>query len=166
MRIRFALTTLAGLALAASLSAKGVTTRITIQEAARGTIAELTDPKVLAAFNVWSGPGTFGNGVEGTEGFIIDWAAGNINLRPTGLARHQVMFYVRHPRSTSEQLAYVVQYENDPATGQGFVYLPGRSDEFANLNGGSIHRGRGFEGNWFRASSAWQQAVAPLLKGR
>ena len=41
----------------------------------------------------------------------------------------------------------------DPATGQGYVYLPGKSDEPYRLNTKAIYRGR--EGNWFRANAAW-----------
>jgi hypothetical protein len=43
----------------ASLSAKGKTIRITIQGADLKSPIEITDPKILANFNVWTGPGTF-----------------------------------------------------------------------------------------------------------
>ena len=57
--------------------AKGATTRITITGGGLQSPVEISDPQVLQNFNVWSGPGTFVNDVEGPEGFIIDWASGD-----------------------------------------------------------------------------------------
>ena len=54
--------------------AKGTTTKITITGAGLPSPVEISDPAVLKNFNVWSGPGTRSNGVEGTDGFIVDWA--------------------------------------------------------------------------------------------
>ncbi len=153
------------LVLATALSAKGITTKITIRDTRLRTSVNITDPSVLEGFNVWAGPGTFLNEVEGTEGFIIDWQAGIVAQRPVGLRRYEVSFYVHYPNSSDEQLAYVVFYESDPSSRQGFVYLPGRSDEQYPLNTRAIFRGHGFEGSWFRATAAWQNAVAPLISG-
>jgi len=47
------------IAIPVSLSAKGKTARITIQGADLKSAIEITDPKILAKFNVWDGPGTF-----------------------------------------------------------------------------------------------------------
>jgi len=154
------------LLLATSLSAKGVTTKITIRDAGLGTPIHLTDQVILQGFNVWAGPGTFVSDVEGTQGFIIEWSSGIVAQRPTGLRRYEVLFYVHGSNSGDEKLAYVVFYENDPSSGQGFVYLPGNSDERYQLNTRSIFRGHGLEGNWFRATTAWQNAVATLISAR
>jgi hypothetical protein len=51
----------------------------------------------------------------------------------------------------------------DPATGQGYVYLPGKADEPYRLNTKAIYRGR--EGNWFRATAAWQTAFRNVVLG-
>jgi len=59
--------------------AKGTTTKITITGGGLQSPVEIKDPQVLEDFNVWSGPGTFANDVEGTEGFIIDWASGAVS---------------------------------------------------------------------------------------
>jgi hypothetical protein len=147
---------------AASVSAKGVTSRITVRDASLRTSIDITAPSVLDGFNVWTGPGTFVNGVEGTEGFIIDWPSGPV-ARPAGLRRYEVLFYVGATDSLGAQPAYVVLYENDPSSGLGFVYLPGKSDEHYSLNTRAISRGHGFEGRWFRATTAWQKAVAKLI---
>ena len=152
--------------LVASLDAKGPTVRIEIRDLVSGTVSQMTDRSVLNQFHVWSGPGTYsgppGQGTEGTEGFIIDWRNGPITERPAQLRRYELRFYAgpregKVPPDPPEKLAYVVLYENDPSTGQGFVYLPGSSDEHFRLNVASIHR-QGMNGKWFRASSEWQAA--------
>lgn len=152
--------------LATPLSAKGITTKITLRETSLKTSFEITDPSVLEGFNVWAGPGTFVNEVEGTRGFIIDWPAGIVVERPSGLRRYEVMFYVHSSNSGDQQLAYVVFYENDPRSGQGFVYLPGHSDEQYPLNTRAIFRGHDLEGNWFRATTPWQNAVRMSISAR
>ena len=148
-----------------ALYAKGTTTRITITGAGLQSQVEISDPEVLKNFNVWSGPGTFVNGVEGTEGFIVDWASGAVTHRPNGLRTFELSFFVRYANrpfgEQTDQLAYIVSYAVDPETGQGYVYLPGKSDEFYRLNTKAIYRGR--EGNWFRASAAWQTAFGKVV---
>ena len=167
---RFALTCLLVSLLLAPLAAKGLTTRIVIRDLAANSVSEITDRSVLAQFHVWAGRGTYSGGTEGTEGFIIDWPAGIVERRPPQLSRYELRFYVERRRSAAplqqpgEELAYVVLYENDPSTGQGYVYLPGRSDEHFSLNVGSIHRR--LEGNWLRASNAWQTAFTKLAAAR
>jgi hypothetical protein len=149
----------------ALLFAKGPTTKITITGGGLHGPVEITDRDVLKNFNVWSGPGTFANGVEGTEGFIVDWTAGPVTDRPNGLRTFEVSFYVRYANrpftEQPDQLAYIVSYAFDPATGRGYVYLPGKSDGPYRLNTKAIYRGR--EGNWFRANAAWQAAFRTVV---
>jgi hypothetical protein len=158
------------LALSNSGFAKGVTTRITISDRTAGTSVNITDSAVVARFNVWSGRGTFstidGRRTEGTQGFIVDWPAGVVGSRPEGLRQYEVRFYVRYPRSSDEQLAYVVLYESALPPTDGFVYFPGNSDEHYRLNVRAIHRGADVEGHWFRASASWQAEIGPLLPTR
>jgi hypothetical protein len=158
------------LLLATSLAAKGVTTTITVTDVSRGTSIRITDPSVLERFNVWAGRGTFmtvaGQTTEGTEGFIIDWLAGVVGPPPTDLPHYEVEFFVRYPNSATEQLAYIVFYACEPSSGQGFVYLPGKSDEPYRLNLKAIHRGNNLEGHWFRASAAWQDAAGRCIATR
>ena len=40
-------------------------------------------------------PGTLSNGVEGNEGFLIDWASGVVSERPSGLRTFELAFYVK-----------------------------------------------------------------------
>jgi len=53
--------------------------------------------------------------------------------------------------------------ESDPSGEQGYIYLPGRTDEWYRLNTRAILHGDGLEGHWFRATSAWQRVVKPLV---
>ena len=158
------------LALSTTLLAKGPTTRITISGSSLTNPIEISDVNIIKEFQVWAGPGTkmcvggIANCVEGTEGFIVDWSSGAVSERPSGLERYQISFYVNDhsaSRSGPARLAYVVSYEYDSATAQGYVYLPGKTDQWYSLNTESIYRGR--EGNWFRAAAAWQDAVVPLI---
>jgi hypothetical protein len=156
------------LCMPACLVAKGPTTRVTVTSVRDGRVATLSDPLVLAQFTVWDGPGTFsgptGQQIESTEGFIVDWPAGPVIARPGGLERFEVDFFVRHRGVGPEELAYVVLYERDVKSGDGFVYLPGKADRQFPRNVQSISRGARYEGQWFRATREWQQVVGKSLQ--
>jgi hypothetical protein len=137
------------------LFAKGATVRITIKGADLRTPIEITEAKVLAHFQVWTGPGTSSNEAKS---FIIDWSQGPAAERPKGLQRYEVSFYAKLP---SERLIYVVFYEYDPTTDRGYVYLPGRTDDWYALNVGTIDHG--VEGNWFHAWTVWDRVAGPLI---
>ncbi len=105
------------------LLAKGDTVKITIEGTALPSPIEITDPAVRQ-FNLWSGPGTFMNGVEGRQGFIIDWT-NRLDEAPVGLHHYRVSFYegceLREsaPCRTGERsLVYVVYYDCNPSTEQ------------------------------------------------
>src|SRR5262249_19701032 len=152
----------------ASLFAKGRTVKITIKGADLGTPIESSDDAV-GWFGIWEGPGVRINGAPQSTGFIIDWSKGAVAERRNGLARYEVSFYAGCNmsewgcRTDKPSLAYVVYYEYDPAAEQGYVYLPGKADEWYRLNTFSIFRG-GLEGNWFFASSDWQKFAQPLME--
>ena len=147
------------------LLAKGDTVKITIESAAFAARIEITDPAVRQ-FNIWSGPGT--STFDGSQGFIIDWS-NRANAAPVGLRHYKVSFYEGcDPKESSAchtaapSLAYVVFYDYDPSRGEGFVYLPGRGGEFAQLNTSHIYRGH-YEGHWFKAATAWDEFVRPII---
>jgi hypothetical protein len=100
----------------AELFAKTETCKITINGVDLKGPIEITDPNILANFNVWSGAGTSstssGVTTQGNRGFIIDWPRGAVTERPKGLTRYQVSFHAKLP---DERLVYVVFYEYDPA---------------------------------------------------
>jgi hypothetical protein len=148
-------------AIPARVFAKGDLVRITIKGADLKTPIEITDPKTLANIHIWTGPGTSSSEPgfnPNTPGFIINWSQGPIAEPPKGLQRYEVSFYAKMP---NERLVYVVFYEYDPMTQHGYVYLPGRADEWYRLNVGTIYRG--VEGRWFRAWSEWDSLARPLL---
>jgi hypothetical protein len=135
---------------------KGGTVKITVMPAGAAPI-DITDP-AIRQFDIWSGPAD-------KHGFIVDWEK-PIGMAPAGLLQYKVSFYVecnRRKCATEQSLAYVVYYRYDPSTKEGFVYLPGRGSEFAQINTKAILRGQGYEGHWFRASKAWDDFVTTII---
>jgi len=151
----------------ASLFAKGHTVKITIEGVGLSTPLEMTDPEI-GQFEVFAGPGTWGNGVEGREGFIINWSNGIVGQLPAGLQQYEVSFYTGCRmneygcRSSNPSLVYVVLYAYSRSMNQGYIYLPGKTDEWFKFNRRMWH-GHGFEGNWAYATSAWESFVRPLI---
>ncbi len=137
------------------LPAKGKTVKITIKGTDLKTPIEISDPKLLESFQVWAGPGT---STADRQSLIIDWSQGPVTKPPQSLRRYQVSFHT----DPNEQIVYVVYYAFSPSAEQGYVYLPGESDEWAGLNVRSIWRG--VEGKWFRAWSAWERVARPLIE--
>lgn len=91
---RFSLVSLAFLLafIPSQLFAKAATTQVTIE--GNHFKFEIANPKMLAPFKVWSGPGTSSNGVASTEpqSFIVDWSKGPL-AAPPALPRYRVSFY-------------------------------------------------------------------------
>jgi hypothetical protein len=141
--------------------AKAQTSKITISGADLKAPIEITDPNVLVNFNVWSGAGTSwtsgGVTTQGDRGFIVDWRSG-VRRRPKGRSSYQVSFYAKLPE---ERVIYVVFYEYDPANDKGYVYLPGKTEEWYRTNVSSILRG--VEGHWFFSNEEWERLVRPLV---
>jgi hypothetical protein len=137
--------------------AKGTTSKITITGPGLKRPIEILDPKILANFLVWTDPGT---SAGDHQGFIIDWFKGPVREKPNTLRRYQVAFYAG--ASPNERIVYVIYYAFSPGTAQGYVYLPGESDEWYGRNVRSIIRGE--EGKWFPAWSAWKRVSRPLIE--
>jgi hypothetical protein len=158
------------LAAAIPLWAKGDMVLIEIMGGNLPSTIRITDPKI-SEFNIWAGPGTDDVALEQAEGFIINWKAGVAPESRPDFEHYQVAFYagcrtVEHPECRGEKtrLAYVVLYDYDRKSKQGFVYLPRVGEPWwGNLNGRSIYRGNGVEGHWFHATNAWLIFVGPIL---
>jgi hypothetical protein len=133
----------------AALFAKGKTVKIVLESADLAAPIEMTEPG-LEVFGVWEGPGVHADGVAQKDGFIIDWRSGAVYEHPAGLAQYKVSFYADF--GSEVRLVYQVFYEHDFSTQEGYVYLAP-----IELNVRSIYRG--LEGNWFRATADWEQAV-------
>jgi hypothetical protein len=137
---------------------EGEIVKVTITGTGLAAPIEITVRKIRD-FSVWSGAGASVNGNEETEGFIIDWSQGVVAECPIGLQHYEVAFYAALPDT---RLVYVVAYEYSPSTEQGYIYLLGKADQWYHLNTRTILRRR--EGNWFRATSAWDNFVGPLVE--
>ncbi len=153
------------LATVAVVSAKGMTTRIVITGAQLGAPIELRDRGVVAAFNVWSGPGTRMNGVEAIDGFIVDWRSGAVEPTVSNLWQFEISFYADENSFGSSRPVYVVSYGLNPLSGDGYVYIPGRGDPRWGANVRSIFRGSKYEGHWFRATAGWQNVMRTHVIG-
>ena len=139
------------------LLAKGKTVKITIKGTDLKTPIEISDPKILENFQVWTGPGTSG---ADRQSLIIDWFQGPVRKPPESLRRYQVSFYGGSP--PNERIVYVVYYVFGSGADPGYVYLPGGSDEWYSVNMHSIFHG--VEGKWFRAWSTWERVARPLIE--
>jgi hypothetical protein len=144
------------------LFAKGDISKISIAGPDLKTPIEITEFRDFmgVGYTPWAGPGVRVNRKTQTVGFIIDDWSQPVTERPKGLQRYKVSFYAKFP---DEQLVYVVFYEYDPATEHGYIYLPGRGDEWYGLNLGTI--ARGVEGHWFHARTAWNSVARRFIAG-
>jgi hypothetical protein len=155
MALAVLLSSLLVLSAPAALLAKGKTVKITIKGADLKIPIGICDPKILENFQVWTGPGT---STADKQSLIIDWSQGPVGKPPESLRRYQVSFHT----DPNGQIVYVVYYAFSPGAEQGYVYLPGDSDEWAGLNVRTIFHG--VEGKWFRAWSAWERVARPLIE--
>ena len=137
------------------LLAKEKTVKIIIKGADLKTSIEISDPKILENFQVWTGPGT---SAAAKQSLIIDWSQGPVRKPPESLRRYQVSFHT----DPNDQIVYVVYYAFSFGAEQGYVYLPGGADEWYGLNVRTIIHG--VEGKWFRAWSAWERVARPLIE--
>ena len=131
-------------------AAKGLTVKLTITGPGIARPVEVTDPKALA--NIWRG----------------DFLAGAASQPDATLPRYVVSFYAAMARAertgpTEIRLMYIVEYCRDPATGAGFVFLPGAGDERYRLNARAMLRD-GQDGRWQQAAPVWNEAVSSALR--
>ena len=138
--------------------AKGPTLKITIKGSDLASPVEITEKGILEQFNVWSGAGVESTGISQVKGFIAEWEKGPVAEPPKTLRRYEVSFDVVHQGPSS----YVVSYAYDPATGKGYVYLPGKGEKFNESNTYLIFRG--VEGKWFYATETWTDIAKPLIE--
>jgi hypothetical protein len=121
------------------------TTKITIASAAFAAPLEVTsDAMLLSQSNVFQGS------------FI-----GPLAMAPdAALPRYTITFDIQTLDGVKEA-AYVVQYCLD-ATGEGYVYLPGRGEPSHRRNISTILR-EDQDGQWHRASHEWSAAIRAYL---
>jgi hypothetical protein len=78
------------LSTASPVLAKRRTVKITIKGSDLKAPIEISDPTILANFQVWTGPGT---STADRQGLIIDWSQGPVRETPQALRRYQVSFH-------------------------------------------------------------------------
>ena len=123
------------------------TTRLSIfPVGAEARSQQITDARVLTLSNVYAGT------------FIGDQA----EVPNPSLTRYTISFDIQTLEGV-KTAAYVVQYCVDGATGQAFVYLPGRGEPAYRRNVSTILR-EGKDGRWHRASEQWSAAIQPYLQ--
>jgi hypothetical protein len=139
----------------AAASAKGTTVRIDVRGASLAKPVSITAREDVGRFFIWTGPGVLMNDqpVRAFDGEFIDWARGPLAKAPDDLPQYEVSFFCEFSNREPTRVAYAVSYAFDPASGQGYVYLPGSDDKRYEVNVSSILHG--VEGKWFYASSAW-----------
>jgi len=135
------------IACSVAVAAKTPTVKLTIAGPNLAKPIELTNPKALLSGDVWEG------------NFIAAPAAEPDKVLP----RYVVSFYVAGSKAGEpSEMRYVVNYTRDPQSGEGYVYLPGRGDQWYRLNIGAILRD-GLDGKWHHASRSWSDALAAAL---
>lgn len=146
----------------ALLFAKGATAKIIVigdDLSGLSRPIEITDQKFLRQINIWAGPGASSNE---SQGLIVDWSLGEAPKPSYRLPLYEIFFYTfENEQNEREKLAYVVSYKYDPSTHCGYVYVPGKGDNWLSTNLGTIMRG--VEGNWFHAWSIWDEFAKSFL---
>ena len=147
MRFRTACLALVVLAMTftSAVEAKGPTVKLTVTGPLLSKPIDITTPRAVRA-TVYGGEFI---GAAATE-------------PPKVLPRYTVSFHVLLPREQGVRVMYVVYYARDSVTGQGFVYLPARGEEWGRLNSGTISRD-GQDGRWHHATQWWSDAIAASL---
>ena len=161
-------TTILALSCAAQTAwSKGAITKIVIDGEDLSAPIEITNPKILDRFTIWSGPGVGGWDMINTipkpddSKFIIDWPHGVISDQPEGSRRYMVSMSIAGREAPRDK--YEVLYQIDSATSIGYVYLPSQLiDDFGQWNTFQIYRG--VEGNWFRSTKEWDEVARPLVE--
>jgi hypothetical protein len=151
------------------LLAKEPTIFIEIRGETLSSPVKITDPNFLDAYSFFNGPGvTDLSGEAYAKGSILDWKAGPVVPVPGERQHYEVRVYWR-PRTRasclSEEpcLVYVVFYDYAPSSKRGFIYLPGRGEQWHDKDINLLYHGNGIEGHWFGALDSWTNSVMSLI---
>ena len=128
--------------------AKADTLKITISGGGLTSPVEITDPRVLALSNVWSGN-------------FLDATRTPESKPPKGLLAVEVSFFMKIAENDIRKNYVAFYYPNSPGE-QGYIYLPSKGSPLWWLDAGSIMR-TGRDGKWNYASPAWEALVKPVL---
>ena len=124
------------------------TFKITISGGGLKSPVEITDPRVLALSNVWSGQ-------------FLDWTRTPESEPPKGFLAVEVSFFMKISENDVRKNYVVFYYPNSPGQ-QGYIYLPSKGSPLWWLDASSILR-TGRDGKWNYASPEWEALVKPVL---
>ncbi len=156
MRVKLAFCLLALIAPGIALS-KGEIVKIQIDDGG-STVRTAQSSELGGRFSIWGSPAT-ASAASGARDFA-DWYAGAVAAPARELARTTITLICEEGPQRVMQPCHVVRYVYDPATGHGYIYLPGDGEEGYLLN--VRHILRGVEGRWFNATPNWD-ALMRLL---
>lgn len=114
---------------------------------------EVTDPELLQSSNPWFGT------------FIPQWnhAPKEEGASPPETApRYEISFYAITSPNEPPHIIYVAYYAFDSGTHRGFLYLPGRHEQWNSTNGGSILRPHQ-DGRWNLADPGWCDRINAVI---
>ncbi|MBV9083635.1 MAG: hypothetical protein JOZ62_13225 [Acidobacteriaceae bacterium] len=159
----------AWLSLTVPLWAKAETILIQVEGANLTSPIEITSPEALHKYTFFDGPGVSTSAGGYAPGSIIDWQSGPL-AKPPAQCRHYKISAYWPARATAQCftdrpcLVYVAFYDYDPASQRGFVYLPGKGEQWHDLDIGILYHG--VEGHWFGATNSWTGFLRTLIAGR
>ena len=154
--------------LAETAWSKGAIIKFVVEGVSLSSPIEITDPKVLHKFTIWSGPRVAGWELlhaippAAIQKFIIDWSIEHPDYTDRGPKRDQYFVRIHIADREPPQDTYEVLYLVASGVPRGYVYLPSYPmDEFGQWNTFQIHRG--VEGSWFYSTKEWDNVIRPLL---
>ena len=116
---------------------------------------ELNDSETLKKFDPWGGQ-------------FVDWDRGPVSAPADMSHSCKVFFYMkwsgrRSPYDRGDlRMIYTVLYVPGRDGSSGFIYLPGKGEEFFENNSGTILRDHE-DGKWHQASAEWDSAMTRLM---
>jgi len=183
LMLRSAVWVFASLSLSVLLWAKAPTILVEVKGAGLTSPIEITSPEALRKYTFSPGPGPYGGSYD--PGSIIDWKSGFVFapdswgmarfpdgrcLQPPSRREHYAVFFYwpsrSRPQCFTEKpcLVYVLFYDYDPSSKRGFVYLPGKGEQWHGLDINVVYHG--VEGHWFKATDSWTGFVRALIAKR
>lgn len=167
LMLRSAVWVFASLSLSVLFWAKAPTILVEVKGAGLTSPIEITSPEALHKYTFSPGPGPYGGSYA--PGSIIDWKAGFVLQPPSQREHYAVFFYWpsrSRPQCSTEKpcLVYVLFYDYDPSSRRGFVYLPGKGEQWHALDINVVYHG--VEGHWFNATDSWTGFLRALIASR
>lgn len=146
-RLRFALLLVALVVAAPAAFAKAPPDKVVVTGPRLRAPLEITDLATLGQFDPWTGD-FFAPGQDVLESL------------PTPDRAYDLLIYLKDDGGI-ERVIYAMSYYADPATGQGYLRLPGVGERWNDVNRSTILRDG--EARWLRVSPAFDAVMQRLL---